>query len=483
MTEPLDAVVVGSGPNGLVAAINLARQGWSVRVVERADQVGGGMRSAELTLPGFVHDVCSAAHPLGLASPAMRTLGLEAHGVEWIQPDAPLVHALRPERGVVLERSIAETELGLGIDGATWRSLFGGPTRSGYDLIDSLLAPLTIPPRHPLALAGYAPNGIRSAAALAKRFPGDEGPALLAGMAAHSMLPLTKAITGGMGIMFGVLGHLVGWPVVRGGSQSLADGLVSLLESLGGEVQLGTEVRSLADLPPARAVLFDTSPLQLVEIVGDLLPSRYRRQLLRFRSGPGIFKVDWALDGPVPWTDPALGRSATVHLGGSFDEVAASEYEMTQGRHPDEPFTLLAQQSLFDPTRAPGDAQVLWGYCHVPNGSTLDMTDRIESRIERFAPGFRDRILARHTANSADVQSHNPNYLGGDINGGLADLWQFAARPVPSLHPWRTPATGVYLCSASTPPGGGVHGMCGMSAADRVLADARAGRLTGIVQA
>ena len=388
MTDHLDAVVVGSGPNGLVAALELARAGWRVRVVEAADRPGGGTRSEELTLSGFVHDVCSAIHPLGIASPALRDLDLAAAGVEWIHPDLPLAHAVAPGRSALLERSLADTAHGLGDDGRAWRRLMAPSVRAGTALSDGLLAPLDLPPAHPLALARFGPVGVRPATWIQRRFDGDLAPALFAGLAAHSVLDLSAPVTGGFGLLLGALAHSVGWPMARGGSQAIADALVAALEATGGEVHCGERIDRMDQLPPARAVLFDVAPRHLARIAGDRLPDRYRRRLLRFRHGPGVFKVDWALDGPVPWLDDQVRRAGTVHLGGPADEVRRSEHDATHGRHSDTPFLLLAQQSLFDPTRAPGDAQTLWGYCHVPHGSDVDMTERIESRIEAYAPGL-----------------------------------------------------------------------------------------------
>ena len=470
MADEFDAVVVGSGPNGLVAALELAQAGWRVLVLERSDTLGGGARTAELTLPGFRHDVCSAIHPLGLASPALRDLGLEKVGVEWVQPDAPLAHALRPGHSVLQERSLAATAVGLGVDGRPWERLFGPSVGSGLDLVDSLLDPLDLPPRHPVQLARYGMSGLWSVSALARRrFRGDDGPALLAGLAGHSMLSLDAPITTGFGMLLGQLAHVVGWPMARGGSQAIADGLVALIRALGGTVLTGEEVRSLDDLPPARAVICDVTPRQLIDIAGDRLPSAYRRRLERYRYGPGVFKVDWALDGPVPWIDARTARAGTVHLGGTLAEVRASEEDVVSGRVPQVPFLLLAQQSNFDPDRAPAGKHTLWGYCHVPSGCDVDMTEAMEARIEQFAPGFRDLVLARHTMSAPQFEAYNPNYVGGDINGGVADLRQFLFRPVPSLDPWSTPVEGLYLCSSSTPPGGGVHGMCGRAAARSVL--------------
>jgi phytoene dehydrogenase-like protein len=472
VTDPdpdVDAVVVGSGPNGLVAAVTLAGAGWRVLVVEAADRPGGGTRSAELTLPGVVHDVCSAIHPLGVGSPVLRTLPLADHGLEWVQPEVPLVHVLDGGRVALLHRSVDETVAGLGADGGSYRALFERAVRAGFDLTDGLLSPLSLPPRHPVALARYGWTGIRPATWVARRFSSDEGGGLFAGLAAHSILSLSAPSTTGYGIMLGVLGHLVGWPLPRGGSQAIADALVSLLRARGGTIECNWRVTSLDELPPARALLLDLTPRQVIAVAGRRLPSRYVRRLERYRYGPGVFKLDLALDGPVPWANPEAARSATVHLGGRFDEIAAGEGEVARGRHPDRPFVLLAQPTLFDPTRAPEGTHTVWAYCHVPNGSTVDMADRIEAQIERFAPGFRERVIARHAMGPAAIEAHDANLVGGDINGGAADLLQFVARPTWGLHPWATPTEGIYLCSSSTPPGGGVHGMCGWHAAQEVL--------------
>lgn len=467
MTE-FDAVVIGSGPNGLVAAIEIARAGRSVLVIEGAEQLGGGLRTEELTERGFHHDVCSSIHPLGVASPALRELPMEDHGVRWIQPDAPLAHPL-PGRAAVLERSLDATVRRLGDDGGAWRSLMELVTRPGSDLVDQLLDPFTLP-RHPVALAHYGLTGIRGAAAITRRFDGDEAAALFAGLAGHSIQRLDAPITGGFGMLLGGLAHMVGWPFAERGSQSIADALVSILESHGGKIERGRWISDATEIPAASVVLADTSPAAAVQMLGDRIPARWRRRVDGFRHGPGVFKVDWALDGPVPWADPEVARAATVHVGGTASEIIAAEGEVTAGGHPERPFVLLAQTSLFDQTRAPAGQHTLWGYCHVPNGSTVDMTDAIERQIERFAPGFRDRIIARHTMDTSAVERHNPNYVGGDINGGAADLRQFAFRPVASARPWIIPVDGWYLCSSSIPPGGGVHGMCGRRAARSALA-------------
>ena len=470
-----EAIVVGSGPNGLVAGIVLARAGWGVTVLEAASVPGGGMRTEQLTLPGVLHDVCSAIHPLAVGSPAFRELAtgdrtLADHGLQWVHPDVPLAHPLDGGRAAVLARDVDTTADGLGADGAAYRRLFGPLVTSGFDLTDGLLSPFAIPPRHPLALARYGLIGIRGARSVARaRFDSDEARALFAGLSGHSILPLDNAATAGYGLLLGVLAHMVGWPMAREGSQRIADALVGLLSDAGGVIECDTTVRTLAELPAADAILFDVTPRQLLAIAGNALPARYRTSLARYRYGPGVFKLDWALDGPIPWTNPDVARAGTVHLGGTLEEIVASEAAPHAGRHAERPFVLLAQQSLFDPDRAPAGTHTAWAYCHVPNGSTVDMTDRIESQVERFAPGFRDRIVARHAMGTADVERHDPNYVGGDINGGSGDLRQFIVRPKLGLHPWRTPLDGVYLCSSSTPPGGGVHGMCGWHAAHEVL--------------
>jgi phytoene dehydrogenase-like protein len=462
--------VVGSGPNGLVAAVTLAQAGWDVEVWEAAERPGGGTRSAELIQPGVWHDVCSAVHPLGVTSPAMRALGLDRHGLRWIHPDVPLAHPLGGDRAAVLHRSVAETAAGLGADGDAYHRLFDPFVRAGRDLSDGLLAPLRLPPGHPLALARFGMVGVRSADSVARaRFDGDEARALFAGLAAHSILSLRAPVTAGYGILLGLLAHQEGWPVAEGGSQAIADALVSVLEAHGGRVHCGRRVDSLDELPASDAVLLDLTPRQVLAVAGHRLPSRYARTLGRFRYGPGVHKVDWVLDGPIPWSAPDCSRAATVHVGGTLAEIVAAEHDVQEGRHPERPFTLVVQPSAFDPTRAPAGVHVGWAYCHVPNGSTVDMTDRIEAHVERFAPGFRDRIVARHVLGPAAMEARNANYVGGDINGGMADLRQFVARPRLGLHPWRTPVDGLYLCSSSTPPGGGVHGMCGRHAAREVL--------------
>jgi phytoene dehydrogenase-like protein len=465
-----DAVVVGAGPNGLAAAIELCRAGRSVLLCERAPAVGGGTTTAELTLPGYRHDVCSAIHPLAVGSPFLRTLPLHEHGLELIEPDVQAAHPLDGGRAAVLHRSLEQTAAGLGgRDGAAYADLLR-PFAEGWDDLAPIVLGAPRPPRHPLLAARFARSGMRGAAGLATAtFRSDAGRALLAGMGAHSMRPLERPPTAGFALVLLALGHAVGWPVARGGSQAIADAMAAYLRSLGGEIQTGHEVRSLADVPRARAVLLDVTPRALVSICGDELPPRYRAALGRYRYGPGVFKIDYALSAPVPWAAEAARQTGTMHVNGALAEIAASEATVVGGGHPERPFVLVAQQSLVDPGRAPEGHHTLWAYCHVPNGSTVDMTAAIERQIERFAPGFRDVVLARSVRGPAVLEAENPNYVGGDINGGAADLRQVLARPVLRVSPYATPNPRIFLCSSSTPPGGGVHGMCGYHAARAAL--------------
>jgi phytoene dehydrogenase-like protein len=464
-----DAVVVGSGPNGLAAAITLARAGRSVLVVEAAETIGGGVRSAELTLPGFVHDVCSAIHPLAKASTFFRELPLAEHGLELVEPPAPLVHPLDDGTAVMLERSVEETAAGLGPDADEYRKLMG-PLVDRSDRLAPFLQGHSPVPRHPLAAARFGLLALRSAVGLAKRFQGERARALFAGLAAHSIQDLYRSPTASFGLVLGLFGHTHGWPLVRGGSQQLADALASYLRSLGGEIETGRHVESVDELPESQVTMLDITPRQVLRVAGHRLPSRYLRALRRYRYGPGVFKVDWALDGPVPWRAEGCERAATIHVGGTLEEIAASERAVWDGDAPERPFVLAAQQSLFDETRAPDGKHTLWAYCHVPNGSEVDMTERIEGQIERFAPGFRELVLKRSVYGPAEIERDNENYVGGDITGGVQDLRQLYTRPAIRLNPYSTPVDGLYICSSSTPPGGGVHGLCGYYAARSALA-------------
>ena len=466
----LDAVVIGSGPNGLAAAIRLAQTGKSVTVLEAEDTIGGGTSSAELTLPGFIHDICSAVHPLAVGSAFFRTLPLDRYGLEFVQPQIPVAHPL-DDTTVELARSIEETSNGLGADGGAYMQLMRPLVRNMDYLMGQFFAPLRPSatwPAHALLLTRFGTVSIRSVVGLARsRFKQAPARALLAGLGGHSIQPLTNFSTGGYATLIGASGHAYGWPIARGGSQKIADALVAHLRTLGGRVESGRRVAAMGDLPPARAYLFDVTPRQLVTIAGDSLPAGFRQQLTRFRYGPGVFKIDWALDAPIPWRDPRALRAGTVHLGGTLEEIAVSEAEVGKGQAPKAPYVLLSQPTLFDPTRAPAGKHTVWAYCHVPNGSTVDMTDRIEAQVERFAPGFRNRVLARSVMTPADIERHNANCIGGDINGGSGDLRQWFLRPT-----WRryaTPNRQIYICSSSTPPTGGVHGLCGYFAAQTAL--------------
>jgi len=469
--EEYDAVVVGSGPNGLAAAITIARAGRSVILLEAKQTIGGGTRTQELTLPGFHHDVCSAIHPLALASPFFRSLDLASRGVRWVHPPVPLAHPLDDGSAVLLERSISATAEGLGQDAAAYRGLVDPLLENWDHLVHDLLRPLGVA-GHPVGLLRFAPYALRSATGLARaRFKRDRARALFAGNSAHSILPLEQWSTAAFGLILCMLGHAVGWPIAGGGSQVIADALASCFTSMGGEIKMGAQVPSMEDLPKARAVLFDVTPRQLFRIAGDRFSGKYLEKLRQHPQGPGVFKIDWALGSPVPWKDPACLQAGTLHLGGTLEEIASAERDVWRGLPPEKPFVLLSQPSLFDSGRAPEGMHTVWAYCHVPNGCTLDMTDRIEAQIERFAPGFRSRIIARHLMPPAAMEEYNPNYVGGDIAGGVQSFRQLFVRPLGRWKAYATPAKGLYICSSSMPPGGGVHGMCGHLAAEQALRD------------
>jgi len=469
LSTDYDAIIIGSGPNGLTAAATLAQAGWRVLVVEAGPEVGGGTRTQELTLPGFLHDVCSAVHPTAMASPAFKALGLFAEDLEFIHPTIPLAHPLDHGKAAILHRDLAATAAGLGPDELAYHTLFSPLVDAAADLYPDIFSPLQFP-RHPLAMAAFGLRALPPASLLARlAFKTPEARALLAGNAAHSVLPLESLFTSAIAVMLQFSAHAVGWPVIKGGSQRLAEALVRLIERHGGELVCQWRVKDLKELPPSRVVLFDTPPKHLCDIAGEALPASYRRRLSHFRHGPGIFKVDYALSQPVPWTHPDCRLAGTVHVGGTLEEISQSECDAIEGRHSQAPFVLVAQQSLCDPTRAPAGHHTLWAYCHVPAHSTFDMRERIERQIERFAPGFRDTILAAHTVNCAQMEAYNANCIGGDIVGGMANWQQLLTRPIVSLNPYATPNPRLFLCSASTPPAGGVHGMCGHHAAQAVL--------------
>lgn len=468
-----DAAVIGGGPNGLAAAIVIARAGRSVRLYEARDTVGGGCRSAELTLPGVVHDVCSAVHPLGRSSPLFRQLGLERHGLEWIEPPTQLAHPLDDGTAAVLHRDVGLTADGFGDahDAATYRRWIG-PMVADWDVIvGSAVGPLRPMrlARHPLPLARFGLPALLPAATLARRFRSTAARALVAGAGAHSFLPLTRALSGGLGLALLVSGHAVGWPIPRGGSQRIADALAAVVRELGGAIETGVRVASLRELPAHRVTLLDLAPRAALSVADGRLSGPYAAQLRRYRHGPAAFKLDLVLDGPIPWRAPEVASAATVHLGGRLEEIAASEDAVGNGRVHDRPFVLLSQPSAFDASRARDGRHVVWAYCHVPNGWDGDATERILAQVERFAPGFRDRIVAQHVLRPADLEAYNPNYVGGDINGGLMHWAQFFTRPAVRLDPYATPDPRIFICSASTPPGGGVHGLCGLYAATSAL--------------
>ena len=464
-----DAVVVGAGPNGLAAAITFARAGHSVLVIEGKGTIGGGNRTAELTLPGFRHDICAAVHPLAPGSPFLRTVPLERFGVEWIQPDIPAAHPLDDGTAVGLYRSLEQTAASIGLDGKSWARLFGPSAADWHKLAPMVLGPHPVGVHLP-ALIRFGLSAAMPAHLLSRLYFREErARALFAGLVAHSFLDFRQPFTSAFGMMLGILAHAVGWPFPRGGAQAITDAMGAYLRTLGGDIVAGWQVQSLDELPPSRTVLLDVTPRQVLRLAGSRLPAAYRRRLERFRYGPGVHKVDYALSEPAPWRAQICRRAGTIHLGGTLAEIAASEEATSSGRTPKQPYVLVAQHSVFDTTRAPAGKHTLWAYCHTPHASTTDMTAAIDAQIERFAPGFQDTVLARAVINNADYERYNPNYVGGDINSGVQDLRQLWTRPLLRFPPYSTPVPGLYLCSSSTPPGGGVHGMCGFNAARAAL--------------
>ncbi len=473
-----DAVIVGSGPNGLAAAVRLAQEGLHVKVFEGKESIGGGCRTSELTLPGFYHDVCSAIHPLAVGSPFFRQLPLKDHGLEWIHPQTAMAHPFDDGTSALLTQSVDETstkltELGMheGKENSEYLKVFRKLVSAWILLDKNFLGPPCIP-GYPLKALSFGLKAVLPAENFAKIYlKSRHERSLFAGLAAHSIMPLERPMTSAAGIVLAVLAHIYGWPFPKGGSQKIADALASYFLSLGGEIETSAEIKSIEELPPSKAVIFDLTPRQLIKIAGNRLPEKYKKKLARFRHGPGVFKIDYALSEQVPFTSKECLTAGTVHIGGTIEEISEAEKIVWNGGHPEKPFVILAQQSLFDKTRAPEGKQTLWAYCHVPNGSGVDMTERIERQIERFAPVFRETILAKSIMNAEDFEKYNPNYIGGDINGGVQDLMQFYGRPVWSFSPYKTPSKGIYICSSSTPPGGGVHGMCGFHAAEKVIKD------------
>jgi phytoene dehydrogenase-like protein len=463
-----DAVIVGAGPNGLTASAVLSAAGLSVLVLERNERIGGGCRTEALTLPGFAHDVCSAIHPMGAVSPIFRALRLTEHGLTWAAAPTPLAHPLPDGRVAVLSRAIAETASTLGSDGPVWERLLRPFVDRQEAFFSEILRPVRVP-AHPLLMARFGWLGLRSCDALARKFSGGAARALLAGNAAHSFLSLSTAGSASFGLVLAIAAHAVDWPCARGGSQAIVEALATRARSWGCDIRTGVEVRALGDLPPSRCVLLDLTARQADAVAGDALSPGYRRHLANFRYGPAAFKIDYALSGPIPWHAPECARAATVHVGGTYEEIARSEGAAASGAIAEAPFVLVAQQSRFDETRAPAGRHTGWAYCHVPNGSAVDMTERIERQIERFAPGFRDLILQRHVMPPAALEAHNPNLVGGDVGGGANTLDQVLLRPVPRWNPYATSNPRIFLCSSSTPPGGGVHGMCGYWAAASAL--------------
>jgi phytoene dehydrogenase-like protein len=464
-----DAVVVGSGPNGLAAAVALARAGLSVTVLESHQTIGGGTRTEELTVPGVLHDVCSAVHPLGVGSPFLSSLELGRHGLEWCWPEIDLAHPLDGGRAAVLVQSVDQTVDGLGDDGRAWRRLFAPLAARFGELGDDILRPIAHRPRHPFLLARFGLNALAPATVVARRWDGDEARALFGGMAAHAFRPLSSPTSASVGLALGASAHRFGWPVAKGGSRAITDALAAELLALGGQIETGHRVTSLHEVDSADVVMLDLAPAGVLALAGDRLPSRIARAYRRYRNGPAAYKVDLAVEGGIPWTNEACRRAGTVHLGGTIEQVAVAEREVAAGRLPARPFVLVAQQYLADPSRSAGDVHPIWAYAHVPNGYSGDATDVVLDQLERFAPGVRDRIVGQAVRTPAQYEAYNPNFVGGDISTGANDPIQVLLRPRVAIDPYRTGIPGVYLCSAATPPGGGVHGMCGANAAASAL--------------
>ena len=465
-----DAIVIGSGPNGLAAAVALAQKGLSVKVYEAAESIGGGTRTKELTLPGFHHDICSAIHPMAVGSPFFKTLPLGQYGLEWIHPTYPLAHPLDEEPAVIMHRSLDATVRELGEDGAAYHSLFEPLFEQWDALAPELLGPLNNFPAHPLLMARFGLKALQPAQRLADHhFKNKPAKALFAGLAAHSILPLNQIATSAIGLVLGTIGHKIGWPMPKGGSHHITKALAGYFESLGGEIETNARIETLRELPNAKAILFGNTPKQILRIAGKAIPGSYAQKLRSYRYGAGVFKLDIALDGPIPWLDERCGQAGTVHLGGTLQEIAESEEQIGKGKCPEKPYVLLTQQSMFDADRAPEGKHTVWAYCHVPNGSARDMTEPILRQIERFAPGFRDLMLDYHAMNTRAMEDYNANYIGGDINGGSQDITQLFTRPAGLLDPYHIKGTPMFICSSSTPPGGGVHGMCGYHAAQSAL--------------
>ena len=470
MAYQYDAVVIGSGPNGLAAAITMQQQGLKVLIIEAKSTIGGGMRTSELTIPGYQHDICSAVHPLGTSSPFFKSLPLQEFGLHWLYPPAALAHPFDDGSAAMLYPSLKATAATLGEDADTYLNLMTPLVKDWDAIAPSLLGPLTIPTELIKTLR-FGLQAIKSAQQFVKGFKGYKAKGFFGGLAAHSMLALDKPMSASFGLVLAAIGHIANWPFPKGGSQSLANALAAYFQSIGGTIQTDTHIRGLKQIPPSQVLLFDLGPKQLLEIVRDQFPKGYTNRMEKYRYGMGVFKIDWALSDPIPFTASDCRQAGVIHIGGSYPAIAASEKHVSEHKIHNEPFVLLAQPSLFDSTRAPQGNHTAWAYCHVPHGSTTDMTEAIEQQISRFAPGFKDVILAKHTMNTMDMQYYNPNYIGGDINGGMQDIWQHFSRPILQWSPYTTPISNIYLCSSSTPPGGGVHGMCGFHAAKKALSD------------